>query len=106
MTTINQQIDFMHELRDSFDSNQRERIATNRSPEQVAELLRDIEENLHAVRFWQVAQKVELCIDCNQPITSKNKVAIGVTENSIVVHPGESVCIRCTTIRAQKSISL
>jgi len=69
MTTINQQIDFIQELRESHDSNQRELVTTKRSPEQIAELMRDIEENLLAVRLLQLNDKeaVEFCTHCNQP---------------------------------------
>lgn len=89
MTTINQQIEFIQEVRDSHDNNQREVITTKRTPEAVAELLRDIHENLLAVRLWQTNHNVELCRDCNQPAKAN-----GMLE--------EALCDRCAQIRIER----
>jgi DNA repair exonuclease SbcCD ATPase subunit len=68
MTTIHQQISFVKDLRESYDNNQREVVTNNRPPEAIAELLRDIEENLHAMRLAQYNKPIQLCERCNQPV--------------------------------------
>jgi len=97
MTTVQQQIDFIQELRDKWDGSQRERIQLERDPETVAELLRDVQENLIAMKLMQLgeAKKVELCGDCNQPYTEQNpKMQFGICE--FVDH---DMCKRCAQIR-------
>lgn len=66
--TIQQQIDFVAELRENFDNSQREFIQSKRPPEDVAELFKLIHENLIAVKLHQLAQEVKYCDLCNQPI--------------------------------------
>jgi hypothetical protein len=88
MTTIQQQISFIEALRDSFDNNQREAMQNTYPPTVVAELLRDIHENLVAVKQLQLAQTPKLCVDCNQPVDKNRPV---------------NVCPRCTELRKQKA---
>jgi len=103
MTTIQQQLDFQSELRENYDLNCRESLTTNRDPKQVVELLRDIHENLIAVRNWQLGHKTELCSDCNQPLTEHNRVNYAVAEGRIIVTRDEHVCDRCTEHRAENA---
>lgn len=103
MTTIQQQLDFVTELRDNYDLNARERISTNRDKQQVALLLRDIHENLIAVRNWQLGQKSDLCNDCNQPLTEHNRVNYAVSNDHVIVTRNERVCDRCTTVRIERA---
>jgi hypothetical protein len=68
MVTIQQQIEFVDHVRNSYDDQQRQRILVSYPPEMVAELLKAIHENLIGVRNWQLGQEVKLCIKCNQPL--------------------------------------
>lgn len=99
MTTIQQQLDFISELHENYDLNCRERITTNREPKKVVELLRDIHESLLGVRNWQLGQKVELCSDCNAPLSQHNRVNFAVVDGQVIVGRGEHVCERCTDAR-------
>lgn len=67
MTTIQQQIDFVQHIRDSYDNEQRERIVVKYPAHKVAELLRDVQENLIAIKHVQLKKEVDLCSQCNQP---------------------------------------
>lgn len=91
----------MEALRESFDNNQREAMQNVYPPSLVSELLRDIHENLLAVKMWQVNKPVNLCDDCNQPLGS-DRTTFAVNEKEVFVHIGEKVCSRCTLIRQQK----
>ena len=104
MTTIQQQIDFVQDLRDKWDNTQRERIQIDRDPQAVAELLRDVQENLIAMKLMQLGdKKIELCSDCNQPFGELNpKVVFGTDEKHVVVHPEDKDCERCTHARLDK----
>lgn len=102
MNTIQQQLDFISELRENYDLNCRERITTNREPKKVVELLRDIHESLVGVRNWQLGQKVELCGDCNAPLSNHNRVNFAVVDGQVIVGRGEHVCDRCTDARERK----
>ncbi len=97
MTTINQQISFIEELRESFDTNQREQVLTKRTTEQVAALLRDIEENLLAVRLLQLNDKeaVEFCTHCNQP-----------TQGFTYLIENKKCCQRCAQLKFDLSFEI
>lgn len=99
MTTIQQQISLIEDLRESLDNSQREYITAKYSPSQLANLLRDIHENLLAVKLLQVNQPVPLCSDCNQPIQPGKRVAYAVVNDKIIIGSNEQVCERCTLER-------
>lgn len=88
MTTIKQQISLIEYMRESFDNNQREAIMNRYTPTELAELLRDIHENLIAMKWLQLAENIKLCNDCNQPIEKGRPV---------------NVCERCTELRKLKA---
>lgn len=69
-TTITQRLRFIELLRESHDNNQREVITTLYTPEQVSELLKDINEDLIFVQRVQL-KPVVLC-PCGRPISSPN----------------------------------
>jgi len=97
--TIQQQLDFISELRENYDLNCRERITTSRDPKSVAELMRAIYESLLGVRNLQLGQKVKLCNDCNAPLNEHNRVNFAVVDSQVIVGRGEDVCERCTDAR-------
>lgn len=101
-STIQQQLDFISELRENYDLNCRERITTNREPKKVVELLRDIHESLVGVRNWQLGQKVELCSDCNAPLSAQNRENFAVSNDQVIVTRNEHVCDRCTDKRIER----
>src|SRR5687767_14140213 len=103
MTTIQQQIEFIQDLADRWDGSQRERIVTDRDPNTVAELLRDVKQNLLGMQKVQLNQTVTLCHDCNQPLTPHNKVNFAVCANRITVTRDEDVCDGCATIRNERA---
>ncbi|WKZ60769.1 MAG: hypothetical protein QY309_04645 [Cyclobacteriaceae bacterium] len=103
MTTIQQQISFVEALRDSFDNNQREAMQNTYPPSVVAELLRDIHENLVAVKQLQLAQTPKLCNDCNQPVKPNHAIHFATDGDKVLVHRGEYVCERCTELRKLKT---
>jgi len=103
MTTIQQQIDFIVELRESYDSEQRERIVVKHPADKVAELLRDINDSLHGMRLLQLNPKeVEFCSDCNQALTPHNRVNYAAAEGLVIVGRGDHVCDRCTEARIER----
>jgi hypothetical protein len=105
MTTITQQITFIEALRESHDNNQREAMQSVYPPSVVAELLRDIHENLLAVKLWQVKTDVPLCGDCNQPIEPNERVHFAADGGRVLVARGEIVCARCTELRKVNSVN-
>lgn len=100
MTTTQQQIDFIAELRENYDNNERLRITSSRS--NVAELLRDIQDSLYGVKLWELNQHVEFCDDCHKPLTPANKVCFAVADGKKIVERTEHVCDRCTDMRMER----
>lgn len=106
-TTIEQQLEFMTELREAFDRDERERVALIRPPEETAQLFKDIHENLVSVRNWHRANQAEakealadVCGDCNCGITSQN-----LADNErydVVLDKREIVCVACADKRIDR----
>jgi hypothetical protein len=94
MTTIHQQISFVKDLRESYDNHQREAVTSTRTPEAIAELLRDIEENLHAMRLVQLNGKVVLCDNCNQAVL--NNIGFAKMDGQTIKI---LLCARCAEIK-------
>lgn len=105
MTTIQQQISFIEALRESFDNNSREAMQNTYPPSVVAELLRDIHENLIAMKWLQLAKDVNLCNDCNQPVKPTDAIHFATDGDKVLVHRGEYVCERCTELRRHKTLN-
>lgn len=99
-TTIEQQLEFITELRQAFDREERERVAMIRTPEQTAQLLKDIHENLIGVRNWQHGQKVDLCTDCNKPLTTGNYADTEFYD--VVLTAEDNICIPCADKRLER----
>jgi hypothetical protein len=101
-STVHEQIEFINEIREAFDREERQRIAMIREPEHTAQLLKDIHENLIAVRNWRAADTEALevadkCNDCPVLITTEN-----LADNErydVVLDPKEIVCISCADKR-------
>lgn len=102
MTTIQQQLDFITELRENYESSERTRITTYRNPNQVVELLRGINENLIGVRNWQMGNPAQFCSDCNTALTEHNRVNYAAVDSHIIVTRNEHVCDKCTDIRIER----
>lgn len=88
---IQQQINFVHDLRESFDNNQRELALSKRTPEEIAQLLQRIEDNLEYVRIQQLnVQRSQFCDNCNQPIVKPSALI------------NEALCDRCAQIKIER----
>lgn len=104
-STVQEQIQFINDIREAFDREERERIALIREPEHTAQLLKDIHENLIAVRNWQAANKeaqevTDVCNDCDAKLTTDN---LADSERyDVVLDPKEIVCVPCADKRLER----
>lgn len=103
MTTIQQQIDFVVDLRESFDNGQRQTIIAKYGADKFQKLLRDVNDTLYAMKLLQLNPKQgEFCSDCNKLLTPHNRVNYAVADSHVIVSRSEHVCDQCTNIRIER----
>lgn len=97
MTVEQQQIDFCTRLRKSEPLLELIAYGLQIPVDNVAELIRDINENVVAVRNWKLGQPVHLCDDCNKPLEGF-KIQTAELDGK-VIFIDKNLCHTCATNR-------
>jgi hypothetical protein len=108
MYTNSQLLDFVKALRANVDQKHSP-IASmiafelKMPRETIREMLRDVNDTLHGFKLMQLGQDVDLCKDCNKPLTTENRVTgPSFTDDKQIVEPNERVCFDCAIARTKQ----